>query len=165
MKTATELQVKLNDVYNFRFNEKELGKRFMPYHCFDGTLIVRKRDNGDFYFQDTYWGCNDSKTFTIKQASEQGSLTFICNLDEVEKCREDDKLYYDDADFITLHIHANYSNAYYLKKGAIRSKEKMIESVNENLIACSSLILSNGVRGSTISVSPSRTLTIAAMFV
>lgn len=54
-----ENKFKENDVFDFRYNEKELKKRFMSDHCFDGQLIVRKGRGEKLILRDTYWGFND----------------------------------------------------------------------------------------------------------
>lgn len=131
--TITEIKLKVNDVYNFRYSQEEAKKRFEPYHCFDGTLIVRKLHNGGFHLVDTYWASGDSRTFTMEQALADGELTFLCNLDDVEEISEYDKNYYDDADIIIIHMHAGYRTQRCIKKGTLRSKTKMIESVNQKI--------------------------------
>lgn len=129
-----ETQLKVNDVFSFRYNESESKKMFEPYHCFDGTLIVKETSNGELLLQDTYWGsCSDSRVFAIDQANEKGELTFVCNLNEVQEIKEYEQEYYADEDLFILRIHAGYRNKFLLKKDAIRSKDKMIESLNKKL--------------------------------
>ena len=77
------VQFNENDVFDFRYKPEEVKKRFEPYHCFDGTLVVKKYSDGKIFLVDTYWGGGDSRTFTPEKAIEQGELTFLCNLDEM----------------------------------------------------------------------------------
>src|SRR5690242_6119857 len=95
--TETELQFKVNDVFSFRYNEEEAKKKFEPYHCFDGQLVV-KEISGKLALVDTYWGSGDNRRFTIEEAKKQGRLTFKCNLDEVEKADYNDVNYYNEED-------------------------------------------------------------------
>ena len=50
------MDIKLNDVYKFRFKKEYAESLHNPYHCFDDKLIVRADENGELYLQDTYWG-------------------------------------------------------------------------------------------------------------
>lgn len=121
------MEIKLNDVYKFRYNEKYLKELFEPYWCFDGQLIVKQNKNGELYLQDTYWGFNggECKVFTLKQVLERGELTFICNLDEVEECKEYDLKYYDDNDLFDLSYQHGRYKLYFKRKEAKKSPEKM----------------------------------------
>lgn len=49
------VQFRENDVFNFRYKPEEAKKRFEPYHCFDGTLVVKKYSDDKIYLVDTYW--------------------------------------------------------------------------------------------------------------
>jgi len=132
MKIPENHEFKVNDVYEFRYNAEMVKKLVYPYHCFDGTLIVRKFDDGSLRLVDTYWN-SDNRTFTIEKALKEGELTFICNLDEVDELKGFGTEYYDDSDVIRLKIHAGYRNETYLKKGAVKSKDKMISVIKEKI--------------------------------
>src|SRR6478609_2919716 len=54
------VQLRENDVFNFRYKPDEAKKRFEPY----GTLVVKKYGEDKLYLVDTYWGSGDSRTFT-----------------------------------------------------------------------------------------------------
>jgi hypothetical protein len=120
------IEIKLNDVFSFRFNEAETKKRFDPYHCFDGTLIVKQSNDGGLYLEDTYWSSGENKSFTVSEALKLGVLTFKCNLDDVQKIEKHDLKYYNDEDIIHLHIHGGYRSQNFIMKGTERSKEAMI---------------------------------------
>lgn len=130
--TTTELELKNMDVFSFRFNAEYVKKESYPYHCFDGTLIAKKFHDGKIRLVDTYW-TSDSRVFTLSDALKKGTLNFICNLDEVTAATKDIYNYYNDEDCITLFIHAGYRNQYYLKRGAERSKEKMISVLTSKI--------------------------------
>lgn len=127
MKTETK-EYKANDVFSFRYNAEELKKRFEPYHCFDGTLVV-KDCNGETLLVDTYWSGAEGKWLTIKQAQEQGDLAFLCNLDEMQEIKEYETVYYNDEDVVILRIHAGHRNRFLIKTGTGRSKSKMLDSI------------------------------------
>ena len=122
------IELKENDIYSFRYNEKEMKERFDPWHCFDGQLVVR---GGKLI--DTYWGIGSTdgaKAFTLSEALANGSLEFKCNLDEVDFCSEDDKKYYDEGDIINLSTQQGYYKRFARKKGSVRSKEKIFETLS-----------------------------------
>lgn len=124
---ATTIILREGDVYSFRYNEEETKKRFEPYHCFDGQLIVRKYgEGGEMRLVDTYWGSGDNRTFTLEEALNKGHLAFKCNLSDVEEIREWEKIYYDDSDLFDLSTQHHCHNRYAKRKGAERSKEKMM---------------------------------------
>lgn len=125
--------LKENDVYKFRFNEHELKNRQYPNHCFDGTLIVKKYSDNRFFLEDTYWSCGESKSFTLSKAIELGSLTFLCNLDEMQDIERYEVDYYNDSDIVELTIHAGDRNRILIKKGTQRSQSKMLESIKRRI--------------------------------
>lgn len=128
------MELKLNDAYKFRYNEEWREKHPYCEHCFDGKLIVRKEKDGKLFLQDTYWGgSSTSRTFTLDKALSQGELTFICNLDEVEKCREEDYKYYNDEDIFNLSSQEGCYKDFYIRKGAERSADKMKSTIKNKI--------------------------------
>jgi hypothetical protein len=127
------MELKINDVYRFSYHDA--GNMFMPYHCFDGQLVVRQKENGNLYLEDTYWGWKDgsNKTFTPEQALECGALKFICNLDDVQKCEEYNFNYYADDDLFNLSYQHGCYKRFYKKLGAQKSFVKM-EQILKNKI-------------------------------
>lgn len=127
-----EVKLRVNDVYSFRYNEAEVKKRFEPYHCFDGQLIVKER-NGKLILEDTYWGYGYNRTFTLEKALQEGTLTYKCNLDEVEEIKKHELSYYADEDLFNLsHQHGCYSK-YAKRKDAQRNKEKMLAVLTQQI--------------------------------
>jgi len=126
------MKLKLNDVYKFHYNEVWSKKIFEPYWCFDGQLIVKER-NEQLYLEDTYWNSGDNKTFTLEEALEKGTLTFICNLDDVEKIGELDTQYYDDKDIFNLSYQHHCYIKFCIKEGAKRSADKMKAVLNAKI--------------------------------
>lgn len=120
------MKIKLNDVYKFRYNEFELERSSRDLNwCFDGQLVV-KEDNEGLYLEDTYW-TTDSRRFTLEETLIKGTLEFVCNLDEVEECKEDPYNYYDDKDIFNLSYQHGCYKKIVVRKGANKSKEKMKE--------------------------------------
>lgn len=120
------MEIKLNDVYRFRYNEDELERSSRDLKwCFDGQLIV-KEDSDGLYLEDTYWR-SDNRCFVLEEALEKGTLEFVCNLDEAEECKEDPYNYYDDEDIFDLSYQHNSQKRIMVRKGAKRSKDKMKE--------------------------------------
>lgn len=120
------MEIKLNDVYRFRYNEEWRKKIHDCNWCFDGQLIVRENSKGQLYLEDTYWGRSaENKSFTLEQALERGNLTFICNLDEVESIEPSELCYYDDEDLFDLSHQHNCYKDYYKRIGAEKSYKKM----------------------------------------
>lgn len=126
------MEIKVNDVYKFSYNEEQLRNLLMPYHCFDGQLIAKER-NGELYLEDTYWLSGGSKIFILEEALKRGTLTFICNLDDVEKATENDYNYYDDEDLFDLSYQHRSYKRYFKKKGSERSKNKMKEVLEKKI--------------------------------
>jgi hypothetical protein len=129
------MQIKLGDVYNFSYNAEWSKKIFDPRWCFDGQLIVKQDGEGELYLQDTYWGWDDNegKYFTLIEALNRGELTFVCNLNEVEKCNKRDMCYYADEDIFDLsYQHGCYEN-YYKKKNAVISHDKMEQVLKDKI--------------------------------
>jgi hypothetical protein len=127
------MELKINNVYEFRYKPEIAEKIFSPYHCFDGQLIAREW--GDkVILQDTYWGTSsDSRRFSLDEAKEKGTLKFICNLDEVKEIDEYNLRYYADEDVFNLSSQSGYRKKYAIKKNTQRSKDKMLRVLNESL--------------------------------
>lgn len=127
------MEIKLNDVYRFRYYEEVRSKKaFDPYWCFDGKLIVKENKDG-LYLEDIYWNSGENRRFTLEKALKQGTLTFICSLDDVEECREYDIQYYEDEDIFDLSYQHGCYKKYCIKKDAKRSMEKMKNVLNEKI--------------------------------
>jgi len=136
------MEIKLNDVYSFQWNEKYYKEHHDPNWCFDGQLIVRQRENGELYLADTYWGsCHNgkwgldgsSKTFMLEKLLKLGTLKFKCNLDDIELIERWELDYYDDKDLFDLSYQHRCYPRYFKRKCAEKSIEKM-ERVLKNKI-------------------------------
>lgn len=135
------VNIKKNDVFSFRYNEEARKKHFGDiYHCFDGILVAKQRDDGTLYLQDTYWGGSDSRVIYIEDVNNKGTIEFICNLDEMESIKESEMVYFNDEDIVRLGIHKGYQTRILIKKGTERSKEKMIQSIKDKISESQSCI-------------------------
>jgi len=127
--------IKEKDV--FHFHPKEYSE--IANWCRENLFIAKKDDKGKIYFYDTYWGLGcggDSHTYTFAEANELGKLEYYCNLNEVEVIGQHKIEYFDEKDIFRLHDqHAcvESCNYYFVRKGAKRSKEKMLQVLNEKL--------------------------------
>lgn len=129
----TANQIKENDVFRFTWNEETRKESSRDLgHCFDGILIARVHEN-IARLVDTYWSSGDSKVFTLEDALKKGKLTRLCNLDEMENIQENQTQYFADEDIVTLRIHAGHRTQYLIKKGTLRSKDKIIESIKAKI--------------------------------
>lgn len=117
--------LKVGDIYRFRYNEEFLKDKFEPYHCFDGLMTVKESDKG-LVLIDGYWS-SGNRWFTIKDALEQGDLTFICNLDEVETISEYDSKYFNEKDIYIVPFHSGYRTVIYKRKGAEKCRETILK--------------------------------------
>ena len=124
------MEIKIGDYYRFSYNEKYEKELFMPYHCFDGILFVKQKNDGSLYLVDTYWS-SGGRSFTLEQALEQGILTFICNINDVEPCVKSEKRYYNSDDFFNLSSQHGCYERYFKRKNAARSSELMEEELKK----------------------------------
>ena len=143
-KNAEGLALKINDVYSFHFNEEYRKKHQYTGHCFDGQFIVKQRENGELYFMDTYWASkhdgfkhwSDNRSMSLEDALTNGTLTFKCNLDDVDEIREHDLVYYSDDDLFDLSYQHGCYKFLVKKKGAVRDVVKMEKIILERISNC-----------------------------
>jgi len=126
--------MKENDVFRFRY-KAEAEKKFTldPYHCFDGQLVVKKNRDGNFILRDTYWSSSDGRCFTPEEAEKEGTLTFVCNLDDVRNIEEWETDYYADEDVYNLSQQHGCYKYYTVKKCAQKSQGKMLQVVRSKI--------------------------------
>lgn len=133
--------VKNNDVFNFRWSPKKDQGWDSRYHCFEGLLVAQVTED-NIRFVDTYWGIGDSQgqVLTFEEIEQEikngGEIEYYCNLDEVERIENWQKYYYADKDLFYLHTQKACiprCEFYFIRKGATRSKEKMLEVINEKV--------------------------------
>jgi len=125
-----KIDIKEGDVFKFRFNQEYLDKFPLsdPYHCFDGQLVVVTKSDGNLILEDTYWNGNRKK-FKLDQLELNGTLTFVCNLNDVDECSESDVRYYNDNDIIDLSYQHGCYKRFVKRRGSKRSKEVMLNFI------------------------------------
>lgn len=131
------MELKENDVYKLMPNER--GE--IANWCRENLLIVRKGEGEGLYFVDTYWSIDDlgrsssthGKVYTLEEAQERGKLEFYCNLDDIESTKEHKTDYYDDKDVFLLTEQHGIIKNWYLRKGAQKSKEKILSVLDRKI--------------------------------
>lgn len=127
---------KLNegDIFRWSYRDHDTDTRsYGSYHCCSCIAIVH---NGRL--RDTYWmigklfASDGTRTFGIDDLPRI-ELTRLGNLSGLEKAKEYQSDYYDDADIVDLN-HSNSSRGnFYLRKNAVRSQKKMLEMARYKL--------------------------------
>ena len=133
-KTKLE-NIKENDVFRVIWKKREQND--MKDWCFEGILIATKSYGNELIFIDTYWGIKrDGKSFSWDRLNQWFDFKYWCNLDELELKSKDIKNYYNDSDIFIIHTqHSCSENCryYFLKKGAVKSKVKMIATIKKDI--------------------------------
>lgn len=120
------------DIYRWRYKDEkpEHLAAWGRYHCKSRIAIA----NAGRLF-DTYWGGfgSDSARWTYADAEAQLELTRLGNFSELEKRPDYETMYYDAADIVDLrHPNSSRDNVY-IRKGAPRSKAKMLSVLLERV--------------------------------
>lgn len=126
--------MKANDIYKFQYNAAERERlSFSADHCFEGTLRARPFEDGSYLLIDTYWGIEgNGRSFTPEEAELKGTLTFYCNLDDVEPIKDYEQAYYADDDLFTVseqHACVPRCVHWFKRKGAVRNADKMLRVI------------------------------------
>jgi hypothetical protein len=119
------------DIYRWSYRDPNVDLRqYGTYHCCSRIAVVK---NGRL--RDTYWGLSagsDGRSFGVDDLPKL-ELTFVANFSDLEPAKEYQGDYYADEDIVNLN-HANSSGGnFYLRKGAKRSKAKMLEAARYHL--------------------------------
>lgn len=127
-------KIKNNDVFHFIPKDNSEFANWTRENLF----VAKIGEDGKIILVDTYCGIGrlDNKQYSLSEARKLGKLEYYCNLDEIEKIEEYKTKYYDDKDIFILHDqHACADSCiyYFVRKGAEKDKEKMLETVNELL--------------------------------
>ncbi|RZN19498.1 hypothetical protein [Bradyrhizobium sp. Leo121] len=96
---------------------------YSGYHCCSRIAVFT---NG--LLRDTYWGlgCIDGRWFS-GDAIRALDLEFVGNFADLKPANEHMADYFDDADIVDLNHSNSTRGNFYLRKGAVRSKAKMLE--------------------------------------
>lgn len=129
--------IKPGDVFLFHYHPSKEHGWDSRTHCFEGMLVVKEERTG-IVLCDTYWqndGTN-GRQFTPDRAMAEGVLRHYFNLNDVDSITEWKREYYDDHEIFCLHNQHSCSPScrnYYVRKGAAKSKEKMMHVVAEKI--------------------------------
>jgi len=127
--------MRADDIYRFRYNGAESERLgFSANHCFEGLLRARPFENGEYLLIDTYWGIEgQGRSFTPKEAEAKGTLTFYCNLEDVEPIKEYEQAYFADDDLFTVseqHACVPRCVHWFKRRGAMRNADKMLQVIS-----------------------------------
>jgi hypothetical protein len=143
-----KIKLKIGDVYHFQWNTEEYKKTHDVNWCFERTLVVMKyprwkeelnKYEYDVKLVDTYWGINrtdTNKSFTLDEIQKRGTLTYYCNLDEIEAINSYLTDEYDDEDLFRLsdqHACSDSCVYHFKKKGAKKSPMKKISILQDSI--------------------------------
>lgn len=152
--TEVMQDIKVDDVYKIRYTQsfREARVNSDLNHCFEGLAIATQSDNG-IILVDTYWGLRGgtySKIFKISDIGKKIDIEYYCNLNEITKIHRLEVKYYADEDIVFLHDqHACVESCqyYYIRNGAVRSKEKILRVLNEEIADAESRLVyaQNGI--------------------
>lgn len=123
-------RLKEGDVFRWQYSEPdpEKDRPWGRYHCCSNIAIV----NASGRLCDTYWMGSEGRNFGPEDLPRL-KLTYIGNLSELDKAREYQADYYDDADIVNLNHSNSTRDNFYLRKGAQRSATKMLEVARRKL--------------------------------
>jgi hypothetical protein len=136
--TSGERVMREGDVFRFHYSAQSWERAKHGFGdlnwCFDGQLFYERG-----MLHDTYWGFrvhNDSgRRFTPAEAEAQGTLTFVCNLNDVRDVPEHQWIQYDEADRFDLRHQNGCYKRFVVKKGANRSVEVRLQVLRERVAA------------------------------
>jgi hypothetical protein len=122
MTTVDGLSIKDGDVFHWSYL-REVKHGDYSYWCKSQIAIAK-----DGLLVDTY--CDSSAHWSYEDAPKKLDLTFLGNLADLVNVPEYNREYYADSDIVNLN-HANSSRGnFYIRRGAQRSKEKMLETAH-----------------------------------
>lgn len=141
------MNIKENDVFNANYKKGFEKSQIELSWNLDCQLIARKDKDGDIVLFDSfgsaYYDFNDdgvydfsfpsSKMFFVENALKRFDLTFKCNLSDIERINYGDRHYYNEGDVFDLSYHENLYCLFFIKKGVKKSKEKLLNAIDEKL--------------------------------
>lgn len=109
-------------------------KRDTPYHCCNWTFKVEKYDD-EYYMRDTYWSTGDG--LNVKLTDENfDKFIFLFDTDKVTRVYPPDFYDYNEEDRWHIALDSagyQYSKHYYVRKGAKKNKQVLLERLNYEL--------------------------------
>ena len=123
-------QWKEGDVFSWSYKETDYNSSTQYWCCSREGVVA---SNGILY--DTFWGIGingNGRRFQLEDLESEIDVKFLANLNDYEPCKKEDRAYYDDKDFLDL-SNSNNSGKYYLRKGAVKSLDKMRKILQRNV--------------------------------
>ena len=123
-------QWKEGDVFTWSYKETDYNIS-TQYWCCSRTGVVAS--NGLMY--DTFWGIginSEGTRFNLEDLESEIEVKYIANLNDYELSRKEDQCYYDDKDLLNL-SNSNNRGIYYLRKGVVKSLNKMKKILERNI--------------------------------
>lgn len=123
--------MKVNDIYYWSYIHR---KGQFAHWCCSKIGIVKERQDGTLYMEDTYWSSSqDNKRFSKEDIGTRIEVTYIGNFDDLERCDESELKYYNKEDTVDLRHPNNTRGNVYIRKGATRSLDKMKRIVQAHI--------------------------------
>lgn len=129
-----EVKVREGDVFRFSYSDayRQKANGHDLHWCFDGQLIVQA--NGRLV--DTYWGSpgvDGRQWATFADAERDGTLTFVCNLHDVDVVEEYITRAYAAEDVFNLTSHHGYRRKFAIRRGAIPVQALMLQRIDARI--------------------------------
>lgn len=135
--TAVATELRQGDVFLFVYSQQTwdrarsgIGHGDLNW-CFDGQLEVQ----ADGRLRDTYWSANDGRSFTHAEALAQGTLTFVCNLNDVDLCPAGNLRHYAPEDGFDISYQHGCYKRFAVRKGAVRNRDRMLSELDAQMRA------------------------------
>lgn len=114
----------------------ESWRRDDPYHCINWTFKVVKYDNPDkYYMRDTYWSSGSGLSVELTDENFD-KFELLFDMNEVHKVNPPDFYDYNEEDRWHIALDSGgymFSKHYYVRKGAKKNKEVLLERLNWEL--------------------------------
>ena len=132
-----QIEIKDGDIFRWHYKDEPAGDRrqFSRYHCKSQIAVAR---NGKL--TDTYWcyslekaGGSDCAQWSFDSATKELDLTRLGNLSELDKSPDYFSMFYAEADCVNVNHPNSPRGNFYVRKGAARSKERMLEVLAERI--------------------------------
>ena len=112
----------------FRWYYKSTDGKFAPYHCrsciaeFDGKFLC-----------DTFWNTGGGHSWSQERAERELNLEFVANRSDLVEATNDAKRFYKSEDVVDLRHSNSTTTPLYIRRGAVRDKNVMQASLEENV--------------------------------
>lgn len=131
--------MKENHIYKISYLPEFRKGPFDLCHCFEGLAMAKKGSDDKIRLYDTYWGIGytTGKSFSREDVGVKIEIKHYCDFKKITSIAKDETKYYNDRDIIRLtRQHACVSSciAYYIKKGARKSKSKILSSLRKIIL-------------------------------